>query len=98
MMDIRQLQKAIERTHQGTAAFVESVPVREEFQGETVWEGPVHVFDLAGKSTAIRAYAFVIENNTGKRIAAVLHQAPEDSPQAAVRAAIVAGHRSKMKG
>jgi len=37
----------------------------------------------------------VIENDAGKRIAAVLRQPPVDSPQAAVRAAIVAEHKSR---
>ena len=26
----------------------QSVPVRETFEGKTVWEGVVHVFDLTG--------------------------------------------------
>lgn len=60
-----------------------------------MWEGPVHVFSLAGNPIASRAYAFVIENDAGKRIAAVLRQPPVDSPQAAVRAAIVAEHKSR---
>lgn len=55
----------------------------------------MHVFDLAGSSNANRAYAFVIENDVGKRIAAVLHQPPVNGPQAAVRAAIVAEHRER---
>ncbi len=29
-----------------TTPFVQSVPVRETLNGQTVWEGVVHVFDL----------------------------------------------------
>jgi hypothetical protein len=43
-----ELGKAIEQQHGGAARFVQSVPVHETFQGQTVWEGIVHVFDLAG--------------------------------------------------
>jgi len=43
-----QLKEAVENTHGGTATLVQSVPVRETFEGKTVWEGLVHVFDLAG--------------------------------------------------
>jgi len=37
---------------------VEAVPVKETFQGKTVWEGTVHVFDLEGYPKATRAYAW----------------------------------------
>lgn len=50
----------------------------------------MHVFELTGHPTATRAYAW-----SKRRFFAVLHQPPVDSPQAAVRAAIVAEHRSK---
>jgi hypothetical protein len=56
----------------------------------------VSVFDLTGHPTATRAYAFAIENDGQRRIAAVLHRAPVvDSPHAAVRAAIVAKRRER---
>ena len=36
------------------ATLAQSIPVRETFEGKTVWEGVVHVFDLAGHPTASR--------------------------------------------
>jgi hypothetical protein len=82
--------------HGGTATLSQSVPVHETFEGKTVWEGAVHVFDLTGHPKATRAYAWSspIEGSAKRRFFAVLHQPPVDSPQAAVRAAIVAEHRS----
>jgi len=82
--------------HGGAATLAQSVPVRETFEGRLVWEGVVHVFDLAGHPTATRAYAWSspIEGSTKRRFFAVLHQPPLDSPQAAVRAAIVAEKRA----
>ncbi len=53
-----QLREAVERMHGGTATLAQSVPVRETFDGKTVWEGVVHVFDLSGHPTATRAYAW----------------------------------------
>jgi hypothetical protein len=53
-----QLREAVQNMHGGTATLAQSVPVRETFQGQTVWEGVVHVFDLAGHPTATRAYAW----------------------------------------
>ena len=90
------LARSIEKMHGGTATLAQTVPVRETFDGKTVWEGVVHVFDLAGHPTATRAYAWSspIEGSTKRRFFAVLHQPPVDSPQAAVRAAIVAERRA----
>lgn len=53
-----ELKHAIEVQHGGTATFVQSVPVKETFDGATVWEGSVHVFDLVGNPKATRAYAW----------------------------------------
>jgi hypothetical protein len=90
-----QLRDAVQNMHGSTATLAQSVPVRDIFEGETVWEGVVHVFDLTGHPTATRAYAWSspIEGSTKRRYFGVLHQPPVDSPQAAVRAAIVAEHR-----
>jgi hypothetical protein len=54
--DVDQLRIAVEGMHGGSAQFAQSVPVRETFEGKTVWEGVVHVFDLTGHPTATRAY------------------------------------------
>jgi hypothetical protein len=63
---------------------------------ETVWEGTVHVFDLAGHPKATRAYAWSYEREDGKRrFFAVLGIPPINSPRDAVRAAIVAEQRAK---
>jgi hypothetical protein len=93
---ISTLIRAIESQHGGTATFAQSVPVKETHAGATVWEGVVHVFDLKGHPTATRAYAWSspVEGSDKRRFFAVLHMGAIDSPQAAVRAAIVAEHRN----
>lgn len=92
-----QLFAAVERLHGAKAAHVQSIPVHETFDGRPVWEGVVHVFDLAGHPKASRAYAWSspIEGSIKRKYYAVLHLPPIDSPQKAVRASIVAEHRSK---
>jgi hypothetical protein len=94
-----QLRDAVEKMHGGTATLAQSVPVRETFQGQTVWEGVVHVFDLAGHPTATRAYAwpFPAQDSDEPRIVAVLHTARINSPIEAVRAAIVAEHKKRAE-
>ena len=98
MDDPRDLREAVEKMHGGAAPLAQTVPVRETFEGKPVWECVVHgVFHLAGHPTALYAYAWSspIEGRTKRRFFAVLHQSPVDSPQAAVRAAIVAEQRAQ---
>jgi hypothetical protein len=94
---IDELRRAVRTIQKCDSAFVESVPVVEAFQGETVWEGAVVVFDLIDHPTAKRAYAWSSELPGGKRreFTVVLHAGPVDSPVAAVRLAIAAGYRGK---
>ncbi len=67
------------------------MPVKEVFEGETVLEGVVQVFDLEGHPKATRCYAwsYGLEGSKKWRFFAVPHQEPVNSPQAAVQAAIV---------
>lgn len=92
-----ELQHAVESQHGGKATLVQSVPVHEEWKGQTVWDGTVSVFDLADSpSGATRAYAWSYERPDGKRrFFAVLHTGPITGPREAVRAAIVAENRSE---
>jgi hypothetical protein len=81
------LWEAVQNMHGGTAMFAQTVPARETFEGETVWNGVVHIFDLAGHPTAIRAYAgsSPIEGSTKRRFFVVLHTERISSPIEAVR-------------
>lgn len=95
-VDSFELKRAVESQHGGTATFVQAVPVHEQHNGETVWDGVVHVFDLSGHPTANRAYAWSYELPDGKRrFFAVLHIPPIIGPVEAVRAAIVVEARGK---
>ena len=93
-----ELKLAIESQHGGTATLIQAVPVKETFEGQTVWEGIVHVFDLSGHPKATRAYAWSspIEGSSKRRFFAVLHIPPIETPLDAVRAAIVAEHRREQ--
>jgi hypothetical protein len=96
-VETAELKHAVESQHGGRATLAQSVPVRETFEGKPVWEGVVHVFDLAGNPKATRAYAWSspIEGSEKRRFFAVLHISGIKSPQDAVRAAIVAETRAK---
>lgn len=94
---ISELQDVIRRLHGVESKHVESVPVKETFQGKTVWEGIVEVFELMGYPKAPRAYAWSHDTDDPKqprRHVTVLHIHPVTSPILAVRAAIVQEFRS----
>ena len=55
---LEELRDVIRRLHGAEATHVESVPVKESFQGKTVWDGMVEVFDLKRHPTAFRVYAW----------------------------------------
>jgi hypothetical protein len=92
-----ELKRAVEAQHACTATFIQTVPVKETFEGETVWDGVVHVFTIHGHPKAKCAYAWSspIEGSDKRRFFTVLRLPPVTSPSEAVRAAIVAEQREK---
>jgi hypothetical protein len=94
---IADLQEVIRKLHGVESKHVQSVPVKETFQGKTVWEGIVEVFDIRDHPKAPKVYAWSFETNDPKkprRHVTVLHIAPILSAEAAVKAAIVQEFRS----
>jgi hypothetical protein len=94
---IEELCEVIRRLHGVEAKHLESVPVKETFEGKTVWEGIVEVFELRGHPKAPRVYAWAHDTDDPKqprRHVTVLHIPPVISPVLAVRAAIVQEFRS----
>ena len=63
---IAELAEVIRKLHGSEASYVETVPVKESFQGQTVWEGDVEVFDLAEHPKASRVYAWSRETDDPK--------------------------------
>jgi hypothetical protein len=61
---IEELKDVIRRLHGAEATHIESVPVKETFKGETVWDGIVEVFDLQDHPKAHRVYAWA--HDTGR--------------------------------
>ncbi len=95
---IKALQKAILDLHGCKAIWVQSVPVKEEFEGEVVWEGVVQIFKIDHpKSKLCYAWSHGLDNSKKRRFFAVLHQGAVNSPEKAVRAAIVGGFRKYNK-
>ena len=97
MSYIQELREAIHHMHGAEASHVESVPVKETFQGQTVWDGIVEVFHLEGHPLTDRVYAWI--HDTGnpdkpKKHVAVLHIDPATSPVKAVRAFIIQEFRN----
>lgn len=96
MNHIEELQSVIRKVHDAESTHIETVPVVETFQGQTVWEGEVEVFDLHDHPTASRIYAW--SHDTGdpdhpKRHVTVLHLPPAITPRKAVQVSIASDYR-----
>jgi hypothetical protein len=97
MTYLDELKDVIRRLHGVESAHVKSVPLKEIFKGKTVWEGIVEVFDLKNHPTAARIYAWAHDTDDPKkprRHVTVLHLAPVDSPETAVKASIIQEYRN----
>jgi len=94
---IQSLQDAIKKLHGCESIHIESVPIKELYQGQIVWDGVVEVFELKGHPKAKRCYAWShLEGKEGesKRFIAVLELPPVDSPRKAVQTAIISEQKT----
>jgi hypothetical protein len=94
---IEDLKAVIDDLHGAEATHRESVPVKEVFNGQTVWDGVVEVFHLKGHPKTDTVYAWL--HDTGlpglpPKHVTVLHIHPVTSPLAAVRAFLVQEFRN----
>ena len=92
-VSIEALQDAIRGFQHGESIWVESVPVTETFEGEVVWSGEVHVFDLVDPLSVGRVYAWShsVDDSANRKFYVIAHDPDVDSPEKAVRAAIIEG-------
>ena len=68
---IAEIQAAFLKLHGCHATYLETVHVVEEFQGKTIWQGDVEVFELEGHPKATRGYGWghvTGEHGQGRRI------------------------------
>jgi len=93
------LKLAVEHIHNCDALHIEEIAVIEKFGSKTVWQGIVHVFKIKGNSQTDTCYAWSspIGSLTKRRYYAVLKIPPIDSPEKAVRAAIVKNSKYKIR-
>ena len=89
------LRLTIETMHRCKARHESSTPIRETFRKETVWEGVVKSFALAGHPKAKRYYAWSFQDNGETQFITALEIPAVESPITAVRVAIAAEARRK---
>jgi hypothetical protein len=87
------LKAAVEKTHGCEACYVRSVPINEQFEGITAWQGIVDVFNLTGHAKAKRCYAWTYKEGRQTKFVAVLEIPPVDSAESAVKVAIASRAR-----
>jgi hypothetical protein len=79
-------EDAIVATHGVGSKLLDAAPVREEFEGEIVWNGVVLIFQLLDHPRATKCYAWEEDGE----VTIVLHEGPVESPTTAVWASILA--------
>jgi hypothetical protein len=90
---IERLKLTIEHLHKCSAVHVLTVPVNEQFKGQSVWQGEVEVFTLFGHPKARQCYAWSHadgQDDSKERIVTVLQIPPVQSAETAIRASIMA--------
>jgi len=95
---INELADVIRKLHGSFATHVETVPIKETHEGQTVWEGEVEVFDLHDHPKTSRVYAWSHETDDAdnpRRTVTVLHIPPVTSPRKAVQVSIVQAFREQ---
>ena len=94
MTYLEDLKAVVEELYDLGATHVETVPVKEVFEGETIWEGEVEVFDLDGKYEDLtsRVFAWAADYDDldkPTQYTTILQRPPATTPENAVKAAIV---------
>jgi hypothetical protein len=87
------LQTAVQQLLKCEALHEKTVFVDEKFEGKTIWQGEITVFELRGHPKAEKCYAWFhypagAADGAPDSLVALLNRWPVDSPQAAVRFAI----------
>jgi hypothetical protein len=83
---IARLQLTIQHLHKCGAVHRDTVPVHEVFQGKTLWQGDVEIFDLTDHPKAKRCYGW--SYGEPEEIITILELPPVDSAQSAVKVGV----------
>jgi len=97
---IEELKEVICKQYGVESSHLESVPVIETFNGQTVWDGIVEVFQLHGHPMTDTAYAWSHSTDDQAnpiRHITELHLGPVISAETAVRTAILQEFRANAE-
>ena len=93
------LEKAIRELHGYKATHLETVPITERFQGQTVWDGEVEVFHVSDHPNTETLYAWGYKESDDKpdwKAITVLAIPPITTPRKAVQAYIASQYRKEQ--
>jgi hypothetical protein len=88
---LARLQKAIRSQHGCDSRHLSSIPVHLAFKGQTIWDGIIEFFSVAGHPKAKECYAWASLLETGRKsetFFAVLCSPQISTPMAAVRSVL----------
>lgn len=89
---LQNLSDAIDAMHECSCTYFGKEHIKEEHEGETVWEGDVEIFQLEGHPKAKVAYGWAWEDDQGEiQYIGILGVSPIVTASDAVKAAIASG-------
>jgi hypothetical protein len=94
------LRDAIQELHGCASVHVDTVPVKERFQGQTVSDDEVEVFHVRGHPTAEKLFAWGYPESDDKpdlKAVTVLAVPPITSPREAVQAYVASQYHQSPK-
>jgi hypothetical protein len=94
-MKVSQMATAIAEKEGCPCRYIETLAVKEKYEGKTVWHGLVNVFGLHRPEEEL-CYAW-LDDKDNKALVTVLHRPPVESPATAVRAYIEARARAAIE-
>jgi hypothetical protein len=83
---IARLQVTVSQLHNCGALWRETVHVKEEYKGQTIWEGDVEIFDLNGHPKAKRCYGWTY--GEPEQFITILELPPVNSAETAVKVGV----------
>jgi hypothetical protein len=95
--NIGDLKRAVEYTCACKASYMGQVAMIEKYGEKTIWKGIVYIFRIIGHPQTDICYAWSspMEGSSKRRYYTVLKIPPIDSPEKAVRAALVRDYKQE---
>jgi hypothetical protein len=86
-----QLTRAVQARYGCEATYIQAVTITQMYDGQSVWEGAVHIFRLSGSMISDIAYVWFETGDRAGELVFFLHVPPIAGPRDAIKTHLVWG-------